>query len=151
MLLKREIMDERLEAERNKMLALVAAIFTLGILFDIAYKALYVKLPLQSYIGEIIIWFVAAGIYTLIGTKKGLLFLVTNKKEEHTFKFKALLSGIAFATFALVTDFFDGTGLVLIKHNVWLTILAFIGVVLVSWCIDLLLMKLSNKNAEKDE
>lgn len=145
----KEVKDERIQSERYQALAVCCSIFSIGILIDILYKAMYVNAPINNYLGELIIFLGSGLLYLIIGIAKGLLFQVNDKNEKKIFKFKALISSLAFVALFLVSDLFTGDNFVVIKGHLGLTILAFITLVVISWIIDVLLMMIANRNQEE--
>lgn len=144
MIFNKEVVDERIQSERYKALAICGSVFSIGILSDILYKAVYLDLPINTYLMELIIFMVAGLMYIIFGIVKGILFQAESKKGKSILKFKAFISSIAFATFFLFSDIFTGDNLVFVKGHIEWTILAFFTLVIISWLIDVFLIKLAN-------
>ncbi|PWA11852.1 hypothetical protein DCC39_08665 [Pueribacillus theae] len=144
MIFTKEVIDERIQSERHQALAICGSVFSVGILSDILYKAIYLESPINTYLMELIIFLVAGLLYLILGIKKGILFQADSKKGKSILKFKAFISSIAFATFFLISDLFTGENLVFVKGHIEWTILAFFTLVIISWLIDVFLIKLAN-------
>ncbi|GIN88892.1 hypothetical protein J6TS2_52780 [Heyndrickxia sporothermodurans] len=145
MIFKKEVIDERVQSERFQALAVCGSIFSIGILSDILYKVIYLESPINTYLMELIIFFVAGLLYLILGIVKGILFQANSKKGETILRFKAFISSIAFATFFLISDLFTGDNLVFLKGHFGWTVIAFVTLIIISWLIDVFFIKLANR------
>ncbi|MGG2024925.1 DUF6773 family protein [Gottfriedia sp. S16(2024)] len=145
MMYKKQVMDERIILERYKILGIAGAVFSIGILFDVLYKALFLKASINSFIVELITFLLAGTIYLILGIWKSVLFQMNNKSDKVIFKFKAFWSSLLLGLLFLVSDLFTKDDFVIIKNHLGWTLLAFISIVLISWIIDVFLMKLANR------
>ncbi|MEE6451206.1 DUF6773 family protein [Gottfriedia acidiceleris] len=145
MMFKKQVMDERIILERYKILGITGAVFSIGILFDVLYKALFLKASSNSFIVELIIFLLAGTIYLILGIWKSVLFQMNTKSDKVIFKFKAFWSSLLFGLLFLISDLFTKDDFVIIKNHLGWTLVAFMTIVLISWIIDVFLMKFANR------
>ncbi|MFT9426663.1 MAG: DUF6773 family protein [Sporolactobacillus sp.] len=140
---KVELTDERIVMEKRKINAATSAIFTLGIVGDIIYK-IFTKQALHSFVFEIIIGLLAGLFITVEGTRKGVLYIASNKKEEKRLSYKFLITNALSGLVFVGIDLYIGqvkTGTDIIYLAIGIAVYTLIG-----YFIDLFVMKRSNRN-----
>lgn len=141
----KEIIDERIQFERFQVLAICGSVLSVGILSDILYKAMYLKLPINTYLLELIIFLGAGLLFFILGIQKGFLLQTSSKSGKTILKFRAFISSIVFVTFFLISDLFTGDTEVLSKSHFGLTVIKFATLVLISWLVDVIIIRFANR------
>lgn len=131
--------------ENGRIFSAVAGILLLGITGDIVYKIITMK-PLQSFLVETIVLFLAGLFYLFEATRKGIIDLVDNKKQKRKLVLKYFLNNTCFALLFVGIDIYTGG----VKNNMdrLYVAIAAVAFIVVGLLIDIFVMKKSNKNVD---